>query len=113
MGTHPHYLWKDLFRRRKSNEDSIIEALKDNILFCTLSPRELRYLISLVYERVYQPDESIFREGERGSGMYVIVNGRVAIKTTHPSGDTLVTTLGKGSFFGELSLVEPENIRTA
>ncbi|MCC7440814.1 MAG: cyclic nucleotide-binding domain-containing protein [Bdellovibrionales bacterium] len=113
MAAHPHYLWRDLFRRRKSNEDTIIEALGENILFCTLSARELRYLTSLVYERVYQVDEPIFREGERGSGMYVIVAGRVAIKTHHPNSEVLVTTLGKGSFFGELSLVEPENVRTA
>jgi CRP/FNR family cyclic AMP-dependent transcriptional regulator len=113
MASHPHFLWRDLFRRRKSNEDSIAQSLKENILFCSLSSRELKYLMTLVYERVYQTDEPIFHENDRGSGMYVIVKGRVAIKTHTEQNEIHVTTLGKGSFFGELSLVEPDSVRTA
>jgi len=113
MPAHPHYLWRDLFRRRKSNDDVIAQALKENVLFCTLAGTEIRYLGTLVYERIYQVEEPIFFEGDRGSGMYIIVQGRVAIKTHADDGEVLVTTLGKGSFFGELSLVEPENVRTA
>lgn len=111
--THPHFIWKDLFRNRNSDQSNIAEALKDNVLFCTLSRRELAYLATVVYERVYQPDEPIFHQNDRGFGMYVITKGRVAIKTHTLEGEALVTTLTKGSFFGELSLVDPENIRTA
>ncbi|MGE0615608.1 MAG: cyclic nucleotide-binding domain-containing protein [Bacteriovoracia bacterium] len=113
MAAHPHFLWTDLFRRQKSEQSSLIEALKDNVLFSTLNARELSYLARMVYERVYQQDENIFHQNDRGFGMYLIVKGRVAIKTMRHDGEVLVTTLGKGSFFGELSLVDPENIRTA
>jgi CRP/FNR family cyclic AMP-dependent transcriptional regulator len=113
MLRHPHFLWADLFRKDNSNQRSLANLLKENVLFCTLTPRELSYLSSLVYERVYQPNEPIFQQNDRGLGMYVISKGRIAIKTQTPQGDILETVLDEGSFFGEIALVDPDNIRTA
>jgi len=116
MATHPHFLWADLFRRGKSDKKSVIDVLRENILFGTLSEKELAYLATHVYERVYQPDEPIFEQNDRGLGMYVIAKGRVAIKSqnSHPQGENLlVTVLSEGSFFGEMALVDPETIRSA
>ncbi len=90
-----------------------MEHLKENILFCTLTKRELSLLSRAVYERVYQPDESIFHQNERGFGMYIIASGQVAIRTETAPKEILVTQLGKGSFFGELSLIENESVRSA
>lgn len=113
MQPHPHFLWNDLFRRKKSDRPDVAQTLRENVLFRTLSGRELNYLVTLVYERVYQPDEPVFQQNDRGIGMYVIAKGRVAIKTQGKEGDVLVTVLGDGSFFGELALVDPDNIRSA
>jgi CRP-like cAMP-binding protein len=113
MASHPHFLWADLFRRDKANQKSVINILKENTLFCTLTPKELSYLGSLVYERVYQPEEPIFRQNDRGLGVYIITKGRVSVKTQTSQGEVLVTTLSEGSFFGEIALVDPENVRTA
>ena len=90
-----------------------MNVLKDNVLFCTLSSRELRYLAGLVYDRVYQPDEPIFQQNDRGLGMYLIAKGQVAIKSPTPEREVLVTVLGEGSFFGEIALVEPNSLRSA
>lgn len=113
MPSHPHFVWKDLFRRGDSEKRGILEVLKDNILFRTLARRELSYLSNFVYERVYQVDEPVFEQNDRGIGMYIIAKGRVAIKTQTPQGELLVTVLSEGSFFGEIALVEPDNVRTA
>jgi CRP-like cAMP-binding protein len=113
MASHPHFIWKDLFRTGDSEKRSIIETLRENILFRTLNRRELSYLSNFVYERVYQTDEPVFQQNDRGIGMYIISKGRVSIRTQSPQGDTLVTVLEEGSFFGEIALVEPDNIRTA
>jgi CRP-like cAMP-binding protein len=110
---HPHFLWRDLFRREKSASDPLLQALKANVLFQTLEKDELRYLAGVVHERSYQPEESVFEQSDRGIGMYIIAKGRVAIKTSSPRGEVLVTHLSEGSFFGELALVDPENLRTA
>ncbi|MGZ3698385.1 MAG: cyclic nucleotide-binding domain-containing protein [Bdellovibrionota bacterium] len=87
--------------------------LRENILFRSLTGSELKYLSNFVYERVYQPEEPVFQQNDRGMGMYMIAKGRIAIKTLTPQGEVLVTILKEGSFFGELALVEPDNIRTA
>jgi CRP-like cAMP-binding protein len=113
MTSHPHFLWADLFRRKKADQASLLDTLMENILFKTLTGREVRYLGGLVYERVYQPGEPVFQQNDRGLGMYIISKGRVAIKTNSVQGEVLVTTLTEGSFFGELALVDPDNIRTA
>jgi CRP-like cAMP-binding protein len=113
MANHPHFLWADLFKSNKSSLKSIANALKENILFSTLTPRELSYLSSLVYERVYQPDEPVFEQNDRGLGMYLIARGRVAVKTQTPHGEIHHTVLSEGSFFGEVALVDPDNVRTA
>jgi CRP-like cAMP-binding protein len=118
---HPHFLWTDLFRPSRKN-DSIIEVLRGNILFQALSPLDLRYLSGLVYERIHERDEPIFRQGDRGLGMYLISKGSVAIRTqlAEPGGtpgagggEVHVTTLTEGGFFGELALVDPDNLRSA
>jgi len=106
-------MWKDLFRPGKNEKTDMLDVLKDNILFATLTRRELKYLSSLLYERVYQQDEPVFKQNDRGIGMYLIAKGRIAINTHNPQGDVHVTTLAEGNFFGELALIDPENIRTA
>jgi len=113
MAIHPHFIWSDLFRKDNSNQKTIAKVLKENILFCTLTPQELNYLSTLVYERVYQADEPVFQQNDRGLGMYVISQGRVNIKTQTAKSEVLVTTLSEGSFFGEMALVDPDNVRTA
>jgi CRP/FNR family transcriptional regulator, cyclic AMP receptor protein len=109
----PHFLWKDLFTAPKGPQSSPLDALKKNILFHTLSRSELKYLSNLVYERTYLPDEPIFQQNERGLGVYVIVQGTISIRTQSPHGEIQVAELRDGNFFGELALVDPENVRTA
>ena len=114
MTPHPHFLWTDLFRTVKPCKINPLNTfLNKNILFKSLTPRELAYVSSLVYERVYQPGESVFKQDDRGLGMYMIAKGRVAIKSQSIEGDTHITTLGEDSFFGEIALVEPESLRSA
>lgn len=110
---HPHFLWRDLFKRTSADKKGVTEVLKDNILFKTLSQRELTYLARFVYERIYQPDEPVFSQGDRGNGVYIIARGSIAIKTHDHHQDILVTELHQGSFFGEVALVDPDNLRTA
>jgi len=114
MSSHPHFLWADLFRQDKPEKSLIPSALRENILFRTLSEREHKFLSTMVYERVYDAAEPIFRQGDRGFGLYIIAKGTVAIRTQgEGSEQILVTKLNRGSFFGELSLLEMENLRSA
>lgn len=104
-----NYLWENLFRHR-SEADEILAALKRVPLFDTLSDKELRFVSAMLHTRKFKPTEPVFRQGEVGIGMYIIMTGAVEIFVEDK---TLVTRLGPGDFFGELSLVEDNGRRTA
>src|SRR5262245_28975849 len=48
----------------------------------------------------------LFHEGDEGEDMYIIQAGKVAIKKKVPHGETLLATLEKGDFFGEMAILE-------
>ncbi len=106
-------LFTDLFGPSKKKRSPLLETLAQNTLFSGLTRRELRYLSQFVYERSYQPGEPVFRQDERGIGMYLIAKGKVTIRARGHKKDHVVTHLGAGSFFGELALVDPEHLRSA
>ncbi len=57
-------------------------------------------------ERRCVDGEYIVREGEQGRDMFVIQSGRVRITKDVGDGEVELATLGKGEFFGEMSLLE-------
>lgn len=56
----------------------------------------------------FSKGKAIFKRGERGDGMYVIVNGRVEISV----GNRVLESMGPGAVFGEMSLID-DSPRTA
>lgn len=64
------------------------------------------------FQRHFEDGEIIFEEGDEGLDLYVIQAGRVEITRSGVSGPRVITRLGPGDFFGEMSVVLGEN-RTA
>jgi NADH:ubiquinone reductase (H+-translocating) len=61
----------------------------------------------------YESDETIFREGDKGDRLYIIVNGTVQIVSDRPNQpDTLIAAFGPGDCFGEMALIS-DNPRNA
>lgn len=57
--------------------------------------------------RKYSTDETICREGDAGSEMYIIVSGKVDVYLNSVEGLPIkVSEITQGSFFGEMSLFE-------
>jgi CRP-like cAMP-binding protein len=46
--------------------------------------------------------EVIFREGDPGNCMYIILEDRIRITKNTPGGDLYITTLEEGEIFGEM-----------
>ncbi len=54
----------------------------------------------------HKDGEFIFREGELGTEMYIIHEGKVEILSGSGSKEQLLSVLEKGDFFGEMSILE-------
>ena len=57
-------------------------------------------------EKTVADGEYIMREGDLGSEMFIIQSGRVEISKRMARRDVVLATIGKGEFFGEMSLLE-------
>ena len=57
-------------------------------------------------EKTVADREYVMREGDIGSEMFVIQSGQVMISKRMAGRDVVLATLGKGEFFGEMSLLE-------
>ncbi len=55
----------------------------------------------------------VFVEGDLGLAMYVIEKGEVEIRKKMGNEETILATLGKGDFFGEMCMLEDQTPRTA
>jgi small-conductance mechanosensitive channel/CRP-like cAMP-binding protein len=75
-------------------------------LFASLDGVELRSLAAAAVEQVFATGETVIRQGDPGTSMYVIEAGRVKVTAVLASGPaTPLAELGPGDFFGEMSLV--------
>ncbi len=56
----------------------------------------------------------LIRENDFGNDFYIILDGRLdVIKSMGMMGDRVLTTLSTGDFIGEMSLLNPDGLRTA
>lgn len=110
-------MWENIFRS-KSGLSETRQILSQNIIFNGLNNKELNFVESLVHTRSYRAGEHVFRQGEVGVGMYMIVSGSVDISVDHydnasNASSIYVTQLEPGDFFGEIALIEETGRRTA
>jgi CRP/FNR family cyclic AMP-dependent transcriptional regulator len=105
--------WTRLFgfkNGRKTEKLSTIDLLSRVPLFEELNQRELSAIEQILHRREYIRSEMIFKQGERGVGMYIVHQGTVAI-ISEPNKQEL-SELNDGDFFGEVALFD-ESPRSA
>jgi len=54
----------------------------------------------------YGVDEVIFEEGSTGRELFVVLDGQVEIAKVDGPNKTVIVTLGKGEFFGEMAVID-------
>jgi CRP-like cAMP-binding protein len=75
--------------------------------FGGLDERQLGSLVEMLVERVFPAGSFVFREGESGRSMYIILSGLVLSCREGKSGRLIkLVRMGPGSFFGETTLIE-------
>ena len=80
---------------------AVIDLLRNVAIFKDLDDGELARVSEVCREQTFVSGEYVFREGESGNRLYLIVEGEVRISRTIPgSGEEALAVLKKGAMFG-------------
>jgi CRP/FNR family transcriptional regulator, cyclic AMP receptor protein len=95
-------------RRQVSGEFRIDIAAKRTLFQeQKLSSMEINFLSSLSREKKLAGNEVLFREGEAGDRMYVVLDGRIMISKYIPgAGEEALAFMERGDYFGEMALID-------
>jgi len=89
------------------NQQELVDTLSGLALFADLNRPQVEAVAHKMTEESYPTGQRILRQGFTGTGFYVIVEGEVAVRIDGNE----IARLGKGDFFGEMSILlgEPPN----
>ena len=83
------------------------DILRTVPFFQELTQAELDLVVALGRVVAYPKDMALFREGEKGEALYVVIEGAVRIMKSAPdAGAEVVAFLEQGGCFGEMALVD-------
>lgn len=69
-------------------------------LFLACSQDNMTY-----YRYRFEPGATVFRKGDTGSSMFLVLSGTVGVSDQDMADGTLIDTMGPGDFFGEMALI--------
>jgi len=102
--------FREYVRDRERHElRELIRLLAKSDLLRNLPPEEVEALLRCVCRRRLVADETLFRSGDPGDALYVVVRGKVEVLTeteAEPSRTThAIAELGEAQAFGEMALL--------
>lgn len=110
------WLWRTVYLMKLPGLDRKIRVAMDWTLDLVLPPDIVQLKtdkpVGLRREH-FELGEAIFREGDRGDWLYVVLDGEVEVRKAVPGGSEMsLRRLGRGDCFGEIALVS-DRLRTA
>jgi CRP-like cAMP-binding protein len=83
------------------------DALANMNLFRGLVPEALERIAAIASQEAFKPNALIFKEGDVGDKLYLILEGKVRIsRQLSGMGEEALAILGVGEAFGEMSLID-------
>jgi len=84
-----------------------IDVLRTLPIFSGLSADELERVSELCEEKTYASGDYIFREGEPGNRLFIVIEGEVRISRQIPgAGEEALAVLKPGAMFGEMAVFD-------
>ena len=80
--------------------------LTQSPLFRNLDETERAQILIIGHLRSFKADEVIFREGDAGDGLYMVVKGSIRISKQSATGEEALAVLEPPAFFGEMALID-------
>jgi CRP-like cAMP-binding protein len=82
-----------------------VELLQRIPFFANIEPAKLK-LLAFTSERVgFEPGQLIFKQGDMGDAAYIVIEGEAEVLVDTAGGKTVVATLGKNAFVGEIAIL--------
>ncbi|MBI4912109.1 MAG: cyclic nucleotide-binding domain-containing protein [Acidobacteria bacterium] len=75
-------------------------------LFRNLDETERAQILIIGQVRTYKEGAVIFREGDPGDGLFIVVKGSVRISKQSPTGEEALAVLEPHAYFGEMALID-------
>lgn len=100
---------------RSHDESDILQSLIEGLPFIgELSAAETEYLIRVIHPRHFPANTILFKEGDPGDRLSILVQGEIEIiKSMGTENERRLSTLEPGAIFGEASLLFPDHQRYA
>jgi CRP/FNR family cyclic AMP-dependent transcriptional regulator len=84
----------------------LINILKNIPLFASLTATDREHLASLLRRKHIGKHELLFRQGDEGTALYIIQQGRIEISISRRMDKVTLAILGQGEFLGEMALLD-------
>ena len=93
--------------RDPSHLETILHALRASVAFGECSDEQLRGIVPLLTPRSYESGAVVVCEGDAATDFFIVLDGEVEVTKHAVGGDAhRLTTLGPGTSFGEVALVD-------
>jgi cAMP-dependent protein kinase regulator len=91
----------------KSSDEAnrIRKILVEFFLFSACTEEQITEVINAMFSVQKKAGETIIRQGDEGDNFYIIDEGETEVYVKKDGAEKMVATIGKGNFFGELSLM--------
>jgi len=104
------WLWRTIYLMKLPGFDRKLRVATDWTLDLILPPDIVQLKTEkplAIHREHFEANEVIFREGDRGDSLYVVVDGEVEVSRSLPGQEAVtLARLGRGDCFGEIALVK-------
>ncbi|MEM1322731.1 MAG: RNA-binding domain-containing protein [Bacteroidota bacterium] len=87
---------------------SVLNLLKENVVFSELSPEELDQIIGITERKSYQRNQQVFAQNQEAHYMFIVEEGEFVLSLHNSE----LKTFKRGHLFGEIGIIN-KDLRTA
>ena len=90
------------------SREALIDLLHRVQIFSEVGDSDLADIADQLSEINYKSGQSVFKKGDEGDAMYIILEGAVQIIQEEGGSRFVQAQLGRGNFFGEMAIVSDQ-----